>query len=251
MAQPNDNGGTTPSVTQASPGSPEATNGALAPDVQQKLSDLERQAQEGVKAKKDLEELQNYFGQRRELYDAALLYDKDPQFQKVVKDYVSSGGTPAGAGQDPTPSLDLSFLDETQRKALNQYIEQAIGSRMKPVDDTISQLKGYVTQSQINDMRGKYTKEKGYPFAFQEVESEIASLINNGQATSADAAYLQLVGSRYPGIRTELDKTIKEQKRQISMSRYTAPTNYPIKRGSEGPKTFLDAIRQAEEQIGL
>lgn len=247
----NQGAGTAAQQTTGNPGEGQS-NVQLPPEVQGKMAELEKQAAEAVKAKKDLEEIQNYFGARRELYDAALMYDKDQNFQKMVKDYVSSGGKTSqqGASEHKAEAggLDLSFLDDQQKSVLNQYIEQIVGSKMKGVEGAVSQLKGYVTQAQISDMRNRYTKDKGFPFNFQEVEGDIASLITGGKAVDAETAYLQLVGSRYPGVRAELDKTIKDQKRQISMTRSATPTSYPMKGG--GPKTFLEAIQQAQEQVG-
>lgn len=218
-------------------------------DVQKKMETLEQQAAEGAKARKDLEELQNYFSQRKDLYEAALLYDKDPNFKQSLKSYLSGGGM--GGNQNSTPVAapdDLSFLDDGQRAALNSYIEKTIGARMEPVSQEISQLRGHVTTSQIKEMRSSLTKEQGFPFNFQEVESDIATMIQRGEAVGAKEAYFQLVGQRFPGIKAESDKLLKEQKRLISGSRYTAPTSYPMK--SEGPKSFLDAVRQAQEQVG-
>lgn len=236
------NGGTAPSDN----GTVKPTEGDTSVDP--KIAELEKKLADAEKSQTDLKELQTYFGARPSLYDGALLYDKDPKFKEMVDAYVS--GKPIENDQVNTPDdLDLSSLTDDQRKIVATLAEKIVEEKMQGVTAELSQLKKFYAQGQIDGFRTTYTKQNGWPFEFKEKENEVTKMLENGLATNAESAFLQLVGQSHLQTSAETNKKLTEQKREMSMSRYSTPS-VSVRRSQEGKMSFLDAIRHAQEQLG-
>lgn len=246
------NGGTPPNEGAAQPTSGTQTSSTKQETQQNQTtqSNVDAELAAGRKAQAELKELQDYFSQRKELYDAALRYDQDPKFQDHIKSYLAGKSNGDSHAATTTSEPDLSSLDDKQKAEVQRYIENQIKTYLDPINTEVSQLRTFSAQSQIDGLRSKYTAEKGWPVSFKEKEGEIANMLNSRQAHSPESAYLQIVGSMVPQIKGDYDKRVVETKRQISMSRSTAPTTYAIKRDSDKPMTFAEAVRIAQEKVG-
>jgi hypothetical protein len=144
---------------------------------------------------------------------------------------------------------ELSGLDDKQRKAVEKLLQKSLQDATAPVKNQLSQMQQHVLNQQIKEWRATYNKQAGWPVDFTQVEGEIAKMLQDSKASDAESAYKVIAAEYYRKNGVEQEKTIKELKTKVSMSRASLPSSMAV-RGKGEKKSMADAMAEAMQELG-
>ncbi len=161
-------------------------------------------------------------------------YDTDPAARKLIESY-QTGGDPTESDSDGDPvAVDPKIKALEEKIALQQ--------------EQITFLNKDNALGKIQKTRENFTKEKGYPFSFDDAKDDVQGILKSGEATTTEAAYYQALGRKWLDLKKKQEGEVLDWKRRASMPRNQTPASLPFQSSDEKPKSFLELMDHFEEQ---
>lgn len=203
------------------------------------------------KAQGDLQKIRDFYAAYPDLVTFARRYTEDPKAAELVRGYINNNGQVVSK-EDKVAEIEdeLSGLPEPQRKAMMKLVEQKVNEVTGHLAGEVKTLREANLSTQINAWRKTFSKQEGWPVDFKDVEPKITELLQTRKAVDAEGAYKQIAAEYLLKDRADRDKTIKDLKVKVSMSRASVPQQLSV-RGKGTTKTLADAWTEAVEELGI
>lgn len=237
--------GTIPANSTAQPSDENVSTASTTTDPTVELK------QQLEKANGDLQKIRDFYAAYPDLVTFARRYTEDPKAAEIVRGYINGNGQVVTKEEKVAEIEDeLAGLPEPQRKAMMKIIDQKLSEATQPLVSELQSLRQTNLTSQINGWRSEFNKQKGWPVDFKEVEPKIAELLQSRKAVDAEGAYKQIAAEYLLKDRADRDKTIKDLKVKVSMSRASVPQQLSV-RGKGTTKSLADAWTEAVDELGI
>lgn len=204
------------------------------------------------KAETDLQKVRDFYQQNPKAMQFLQKYVGDDRAQKMVDDYLS-GNIPSSANgnEGNSSSNALDGLDSDTRNLVEQIVNDRIKSFQEETEQRYSRLEKESQQEKIDRWRSQYTKDKGWPINFGEVEQDIVRYLQEGRAVDAESAFKLIVADRLPSIQKEQHQQMTKLKTQAAMSRSSVPRTLAKPGKDYAPKSLEEAFAEAIEKVGV